>query len=184
SLPRYDTTSVVTGSIQLPADRYQGPGDRLAFFDQVEARLAALPWVDAFSFATALPGTGAPDAKLEIDGRPAPDGKAPTVWTLSIGRRYFDTIGVALLPGRPVHATDGSTGAGAAIVNERLVELFFKDRDAIGQRIRLLPSTGQTAVLPPWLTIAGVAPTPQQRLAVAPDPMVYVPLRGAPPPAV
>src|SRR5262249_10417610 len=48
----------------------------------------------------------------------------------------------------------------------------------------LLPSTGQTAVLPPWLTIAGVAPTLQQRLAVAPDPMVYVPLRGAPPPAV
>jgi len=181
----YDSRNVVSGSIVLSAERYPTPGDRLRLYDEIDSRLAGIPAVGSFAFAGALPGGGAPAARLEIDGQPHSPDSAPQVWTLTVGPRYFDVLGVALLRGRPFDDRDGSSGAGAAIVNQEFVDRFFPTIDPIGRRIRIAyQGRPATAAAPPWLTIAAIAPTLRQRFAPDPDPIVYLPLRGEAPAAV
>jgi hypothetical protein len=98
-----------------------------------------------------------------------------------VSGRYFDAIGVPLLRGRAFDGRDGLAGSGAAIVNQRFVEMFLPDRDPIGRRVRLLePNLPAAAAVP--LTIVGIARTIRQRTQSAdPDPIVYLPLIAAPP---
>ena len=124
------------------------------------------------------------------------------MFTTTVGARYFETLGRPVLRGRSFTWRDGTPESPHVIVNQRFVELFLRDGDPIGRRIRL--TSDQRAAAPerrrvaagagaaasavtaaeaaPWLTIVGIAPVLRQRMAVAPDPIVYLPA-GADPPA-
>ena len=131
--------------------------------------------------STALPLGGASTRLLAIDGRaPAAGETAPTVWTLTVSPPYFAAIGLQLLRGRGFGDNDGVAGAEAAIVNQRFAEMFFPNDDAIGHHIRLT-DVNASGSPPPWMTIVGVSPTVRQRSLPDPDPVVYVPIRAAPP---
>src|SRR5581483_5757110 len=67
------------------------------------------------------------------------------------------------------------------IVNRRFAEMFFDGADPIGHRVMLTDSSVPDAAA--WLTIVGVSPTVRQRPFPDPDPIVYVPMREAPPAA-
>src|SRR5207247_8465119 len=143
-------------------------------------RLAALPGVSLVAVATALPLGGAMPRTLTIDGYAMrPDATPPTVWTVTVGGRYFDAIGVPLVRGRAFGDRDGLPGYEAAIVNQRFADMFFSGTDAIGRRVRLTEANAPAA---PALAIVGVVPSVRQRTTTAdPDPIVYVPLAAAPP---
>ena len=66
--------------------------------------------------------------------------------------RFFDIVDVKPVRGRTFDRADGPDAQPVAIVNERFAELFFKDRDPLGARIKL----GADDV--PWRTIVGVVP--------------------------
>jgi len=102
------------------------------------------------------------------------------VWSLIVGSQYFETIGVQILRGRPFSDRDGAAGAEGAIVNQRFAEMYFPNDDPIGHRIRLTDANASSAPAP-WTTIVGVSPTVRQRPLPNPDPIVYLPLRAAPP---
>ena len=76
----------------------------------------------------------------------------PLARRIVITPRFFDIVDVRPVRGRVFERTDGPDAQPVAIVNERFVELFFKDRDPLGARIKL----GQDDV--PWRTIVGVVP--------------------------
>jgi hypothetical protein len=106
------------------------------------------------------------------------------VTLVTIGPRYFETIGMQLSRGRPFGTTDGTGGHEAAIVNQRFVAMHFAGQDPIGRRIKLNPDgAAPPGPAPGWVTVVGVSPSIRQRFATEaePDPVVYLPLRAQAP---
>jgi putative ABC transport system permease protein len=177
----FNASNLITMSIALPADTYRSPDRRIDFYRQLEERLGGIAAVRSVAVTTALPLSGAAARQLEIDGRPAVAGEtAPTVWTVTVSTRYFDALGLHLRRGRTFSDGDGTTRHEAAIVNQRFAEMYFSNDDPLRYRIRL-NEAGAAGLRPPWLTIVGVSPTVRQRGLPDPDPIVYLPLRAAPP---
>ena len=175
-----DSRQVITAAITLPAASYQSPGQRNEFYRRLHERLAANPAISTMSIASALPLQGAPQQRLEIQGRPPTGDRGPSVRTVMVAPQYFQTLGLTLPRGRDFTDDDGAPGQAHAIVNERLVSELFSGQDPIGQRISFVPSEGSS--VRNWLTIVGVAPDIRQRPVPEPDALVYVPYRTAAPP--
>jgi predicted permease len=174
--------NMLTTWVTLSADRYATPDSRRNFYrdllDQVHRTAGGS--VTA-AIATALPLSGGAVRPVTIEGQPVvPAQTAPTVWTLTVSPRYFETMGVSLLRGRPFTDRDGLPQSEVAIVNQRFASMFLAEGDAIGRRVRLggdnIPSDKA-----PVLTVVGIAPTIRQRSLPDPDPIVYVPLSANPP---
>ena len=175
-----DSAPLLSMSVTLPGQSYSSPESRIAFYDTVAERFASVPGVTSVAIASALPRVSAPPMQLEIAGRESPGDIAfPTVVVVGAGDRYFETLGMPLVRGRLFTRIDGSPGQETAIVNQRLVDMFFGTRDPLGQLIRV--ARPGTTVSGPWVRIVGVAPTIRQRPGgISPDPVVYVPHRSSP----
>jgi putative ABC transport system permease protein len=197
-----DTSNLLTMWVTPAPQRYPTAADRLEFYRRLDERLGALPSIASATIASALPLSGAAPRQLEIDGRSTASGagdRKPTVFVTTVGARYFETLNKPVLRGRSFTWRDGTPEAPSVIVNQRFVELFLRDGDPTGRRIRLTSDQrgpgpggaagssaatggGAASAPAPWLTIVGVAPMLRQRVVVAPDPIVYLPA-GADPPA-
>jgi putative ABC transport system permease protein len=177
-----DPANVLTTWVTLPADRYPSAATRRAFYTMLEQRVATLPGVTSSAVASTLPLSGAAPRRLELDGeQSATPDPLPTVWTVAVSARYFEALAVPLLRGRAFEERDGTNGAESVIVNQRFVELFSQSVEPIGRRVRLTDSNS-TAPPTPFSHIVGVVPVVRQRTNTADaDPIVYVPIAGAPP---
>jgi putative ABC transport system permease protein len=181
--PPIDMSDLVTTSLALSNQKYRMPEDRLAFYERLEDRLQGMSAVSSAAIATALPRDGAASRELEIDGRAATSGEgALPVWTVTIGRRYFETLGLTLARGRDFNDRDGAEGYQSVIVNQQLADTYFLNTDPIGRRIRV--KTQGAAAPQIWATIVGVSPNLRQRQGPDVDPIVYLPYRADPPTAV
>jgi predicted permease len=171
---------VPTGSLMrmvfdLPAETYGSVERRRQFYAQLDEGLEAAFGDDA-ALSSDIPMDGAEQAPLLFDGRPAaPPDARPTASLVTIGPRYFDAIGSAIVRGRAVTAGDGRSGPATAVINERFAALHFGGIEPIGQRIRFDPG-GE------WLTVVGVARNVRQRRTEsgAFDAVVYLPIGANP----
>ena len=103
-----NTTEIVTAAVTLPAASYPTPQQRMDFFSRLEERLKARAEVVSVSRATLLPGEGSSPRLLQIRGQDAPQGEPrPTVLTIDISPRYFETLALGVLKGRDFTALDG-----------------------------------------------------------------------------
>ena len=166
--------------VTLPGEMYQTPDSRSAFYEQLVDRFAAVPGVSSVAVASVMPRIGGPAMQFEIAGQPrTTDGAADTVTVVNAADGYFKTLDLPLVRGRPFTRPDGSPGQERVIVNQRFVDMFFGERDPIGQLVRV--SRVGTPLSGPWARIIGVAPTLRQRVGGRdPDPVVYLPFRSAP----
>jgi putative ABC transport system permease protein len=175
-----DTSRLLTMQMALPFRKYRNSDERNAFIKRVEERLAAVGALEAATVASNWPLGGGRGIQLTIDGQPKPD-RLPIVTLLSVGVKYFDTVGARVVRGRPFTEADGTAGLATAIVSQRFVEMYFPNEDPIGRRI-LLTDDVPSALGPPLpaLTVVGVSPTIRQRLPQnqqdpEADPVVYIP---------
>ena len=175
-----DSAPLLSMWITLPGANYPSPESRAAFHDEVAGQLAAIPGVESVTVGSVLPRVSAPPMQLEIAGREAAGGSAlPIVAMVGAGDNYFETLAVSLVRGRAFTRLDGSPGQEAAIVNQRLVDMFFGSSDPIGQLIRVArPGTTASGS---WARIVGVSPAIRQRPGgFGSDPVVYFPHRSSP----
>jgi putative ABC transport system permease protein len=159
-----ETSTLAQLRLDMPPPKYDTPEQRLGLYRILEERLASLSGFRV-SLASATPLDGGAERHLVIDGRPDADARnLPSVTVVSIGDRYFDTIGARWIRGRTFERGDGEPGRGAVIINERLADMFFRNADPIGQRIQLrTPTRGAvSAPAPEWMTIVGVAQNVRQ----------------------
>ncbi len=176
-----DPTNLVTSAVTLSAERYRTPERRLAFYEQLDTRLAQIPSLSGTAVATALPLGGAAAQAVEIEGQARPSGElAPIVWAVAISDRYFDVLSIPLLQGRAFASRDGLAGYESVIVNQQFARAFFPGVDSIGRHIRLTETRAPNGTAP-WLTIVGVSAIVRQRSTSDPDPIVYLPLNAGPP---
>ena len=180
-----ETSHLLTMRLALPNQKYPTPEQRRAFYDRLDQRLAGIAGIQAATIATNMPLGGGTPRLLAIDGHQPTDGEQPqTVTQVTIGARYFETMGLRILRGRVFDDLDGTPGHDTAIVNQRFAAMHFGGEDPIGRRIKLTPDgPALPGPAPAWLTIVGISPTIRQRNVqeAQPDPVVYLPLRAQAP---
>lgn len=176
-------TNLLTAQLTLPGNRYRSREARLDIYREVTEAIDRTAAVTSSTLVRALPSRGnggTAERQVVFQDRPEAEELAPTVRTLTVRARYFETRGIPLLRGRDF-THDEAPRTGEVIVNRRFAEVHFADDTPIGQRLQLLGAAVGEGV-PEWLTIVGVAPTVRQRLGQSqPEPLVYLPYHVAPP---
>jgi len=173
------TSRVSTMLLNLPEARYPRADAQVSFFDQLDQRLQALPGVEAVAIASALPAGGSKRVPFELDGAaPLDEQRRPALSMLTVGPRYFDTLGAAVVGGRDFDEHDGAAAAPASIVNRRFASAYWPGQDPLGKRLRLFNGKTPSA----WLTVVGVVSNIVQNDANRQDvdPVIYVPYRQHP----
>jgi putative ABC transport system permease protein len=130
--------SVLTTGVEIPISRYN-PQQLTAFYRQTEAALMALPGVRSVGFARDLPLQGsALGQPFEISGVPPVDASSrQSAHYQMVNVRYFETLGIAFLKGRPFSDRDLSTSAPVCIVNEEFVRRQLRGREPIGAVVKV-----------------------------------------------
>jgi predicted permease len=184
------TSDAVTTLIRLPARTYATREQRVAFHEQLKARLLSEPGVIASTVASAAPFSQAGRRPLtSVDGRPQTD-PPPEVMTVVVEPEYFRTVLRGLVLGEPFSEWHGTPGHEAAIVNQRFAEVYLGAGNPIGRRLEIRPPTAQRTYLreadgpvpPVSVAIIGVAPDVRQNFDAVP--MVYLPFRSEAPATV
>jgi putative ABC transport system permease protein len=153
--PGIDPARVLTLRVSLPqADTY-GPPERVGFCANLAREGATVSGVTRISAVSHLPLSGANASRaITIDGRPEPPPNqgAGANYRLSCPG-YFDTLGIPLVAGRDFTAADIVGREDVVIVNRALVDRYWPDGGALGQRIKL----GDFGGTNPWMTIVGIS---------------------------
>ena len=152
--PGFRADGVLALRITLPRDRYEGDA-RVAFADQLLERLHALPGVSDVALGSDLPLRGNTSAAmLVLDERP--DDRV-RYYVHRVTPDYLQTLGIPLIRGRDIAATDRPDSPPVVVVTEAMARRFWPSDDAIGRRIRLGSADG------PVVTVVGVVRTPRFR---------------------
>jgi putative ABC transport system permease protein len=184
------TSDAVTTVIRLPAKTYATRDQRIAFHEQLKARLLSVPGVAASTVASAAPFSPAGRRQLtSIDGRPTTD-PPPDVMTVVVEPAYFRTVLRGLVLGEPFSELHGYPGHEAAIVNQRFAEVYLGAGSPIGRRLEIRPPTVQRTYLreadgpAPPVSVAIIGVSPDIRQVWDAVPMVYLPFRAEAPAAM
>jgi predicted permease len=115
---------------------------RLAGYSQAElpgiyarllAEAAQIPGVRSVSLGQVGPATGsATQSSVMIQGYTPASGHDPVITEEWIGPRYLATLGMKLLAGRDLTASDVAGARKVAIINETMAKQFFSGRNPIG----------------------------------------------------
>jgi len=149
------TDHVITATMTLGEKSYSEPARRLAFFEELEARLRRVPGVTEVAMSTSLPPSGNSGgsmlyAGIDVQGRPRmTEGTGGSVTYRTVTPRYFAALGVPILRGRGFSEEDRDPHQNAVILSDTLARRMFPGDDPLGKQIR----PGRTG---PWLTVVGV----------------------------
>jgi len=170
--PHFNPHYLLALDVNLPSSRYNDQ-QTVLFYDQLLAKLRALPGVDAASAAWPLPFSGN-DATIsfEIQGRPSPPGQHPFAALAVVSPGYFHTLGIALLRGREFNLRDDAKSPPVVIVSQNFARQYFPNQNPIGQHMR--PGIGDEKA--PMREIVGVvADIKHDSLSDDFDPRYYLP---------
>jgi putative ABC transport system permease protein len=160
-----------------------------ALRDRAVETVRAIPGVTAVSHATRLPL--APDINVTGVVVPSyhtgPDDDT-TVDVVSIGAGYFEAVGVPVLEGRAISASDVAQQRRVAVVNETMARLLWPQGSAVGGRLH---TEGRSSEPYEVIGIArdhkvrsvGEAPQPYLHLPASPSRAVGLVVRTATPAA-
>jgi putative ABC transport system permease protein len=153
--PGFNPDGVLTMRLFLPAEIYQQPAQRVAFYQQALEKIKALPEVETVSAASAVPMTtdgfsGTVSGENSIVG---PNDLPVETEMRSVTPEYFRTLGIELLKGRAFTEADSVGTERVAIVDESFVRRFYPNEEPLGKRIK----RGRLDSANPWLTVVGVA---------------------------
>jgi putative ABC transport system permease protein len=169
--PDLETSRLLTMTLRLPSEKYPAEADRSAFYQRLEEQLRSVQRAAPVTIAASPPLMGGGRREVSIDGRlPAVGEELPSVQRVSIGSRYFETLGLRPIRGRTLTDDDAQPGRKAVMVNRRFAERFFPAVDPISRSVTLL---GDSQV-PQRVTIVGIAPDLLADMTQV-EPVVYLP---------
>ena len=130
----FEPDRLATIQVAAVGPRFEGEERAIRLGREVEARVAALPGVQAVGIASVLPVSfnGNTDW-IRIIGRPW-DGRHIEVNMREVNAGYFTAVRTRLLRGRVFGPTDIAGRPKVAIINRTLAAMHFADRNPIGQR--------------------------------------------------
>lgn len=137
--PGFTAERLLALELRLPPSRYADRDARLQFYQTLEDRLDAQPWVASASTVGCPPTRGnCGDWWYSVDGLPQPSEDAVPMARFDAAQAgVFSTLGVTLRAGREFDDADGPD-ARIAVVNEALTRRWWDDpQSAIGQSIKI-----------------------------------------------
>jgi predicted permease len=170
----FATEGVLFGNVDLVAAGYN-PTRIRNFQDQLTDRVQAIPgvasmvWSKWVPFSLRSPG----EAAIVVEGYETAPGEQPVVEYNEVGPGYFSTTGTALDAGRDFSLADSATTVPVAVVNEAMVQRFWRGENPVGKRFQV---KGR------WMQIVGVAKTTKyESLVENSKPFFYTALRQGQP---
>jgi predicted permease len=151
----FDRARLVTFSMALPAADYPQAALRAALYQRLLEKLRGVAGIQSASAMSGLPPNRPLNANdTDIDNYTAPpEGPFENVdYYQNVMTDYFETMGIPIVAGRSFQPSDAASAGMVAVVNETLVNTFWKGQNPIGQRLR--PCCGDQI---PWFTVVGVA---------------------------
>src|SRR5262245_22644739 len=164
---------VALASIEFELSGIHDMATRQVLAGRVVDRVEALPGVEAASVASFVPlgFLGYWSAPVNVPGYAPRAGESTTFLVNRVGRRYFETMGIPILRGRPIDASDVQGARAVAVVNQAFAQRFWGDGDAVDRRITIADAV---------VTIVGVAGNGKYEylspLDAASPPFVYLPV--------
>jgi len=165
------TDNVISFSVQPSLNGYDTPRS-IALFDQMRARIAALPGVRSVGTGEVPTLTGDDEgSNITAEGGPQLAEELQDVDYDAVSPGYFSTLGIALLSGREFTQSDGATTPKVAIASEAMVKRFFPGRNPIGAHFAFGGGNKK-----PDIEIVGVVKdVKQEHVSSAIQPYVYIP---------
>jgi putative ABC transport system permease protein len=173
-----NTANVLALEAPIEDPALQQPA-KLAMYERMRDRLAALPGVEVASIGSNVPLRTTPFLlEVKAEGRAVNSGEAtPHANWKTADPNYFKAAGIPLLKGRAFASTDTRGAAQVVILNEAFAKKLFGDKDPIGRRVAW---TGEVLkfvpISPDWRTVVGiVGDTRDAGLDTDPAPTMFQP---------
>jgi putative ABC transport system permease protein len=110
----------------------------IQFYEQVLARLSALPGVQSASAGWPIPmGSVNATISFNIQGQPIAKGDEPSEALGLAMPGYFETMRIPLVLGRTFGEQDGLKGAPTIIVNQAFANKYFRGENPLGKHIQV-----------------------------------------------
>ncbi len=151
--PGFDPNGVLAVRLNLPSLKYDSAQKIVAFYDELQQRLRALPGVDATGLTQEVPLTGW-GWTSQFKARTWPSGRyGSEVAHRATSAGYFPALHVPIVRGRNFGPEDGPRTPPVVLINQALADQFFHGEDPIGQRVAFdrIPDSTST-----WYTIIGI----------------------------
>ncbi|HWC96857.1 MAG TPA: ABC transporter permease [Candidatus Sulfopaludibacter sp.] len=168
--PGFRPDRVLTIDFSLPERRYDNPARVAGFYRDLLARVRATPGVESAGLVTVAPlGGHFMDTTFTIEGRPPlPAGQFLDAVVRSADPNYFQAAGIPLKRGRVFTAAEWLDAANKAVITESMASTFFPNEEPLGKYLRLSDKL--------VFEIVGIVGDTRQKLASAPEPMMYFPI--------
>ena len=170
----FSTRDVLSSGVDMVGAGYDKPRMR-NFQDQLSDRVQRIGGVQSIAWSRTVPFSlrSYPSAPIGVDGFVPEAGEQTNVDYNDVGAGYLSTMGIPLLSGREFTVADNETSLPVAVVNETMMQRFWRGENPVGKRLQV---DGR------WLQVVGVARNAKYfSLLETAKPFFYTPLRqGAP----
>jgi predicted permease len=174
--PDHLLTMVVSIGGSIGSSTEGASGRAPAFYQQALDRVRAVPGVESAGFTNHLPIAG--DIwgfPFWIEGRllPHPGEEPDAAFRLALPG-YLEAMGMPVVRGRAIAATDTAAGPGVVVINECFAQRHWPGENPIGKRLTI--ENPATTPSPHWLTVIGVTKTAiRSDWAQAPEEEFFLP---------
>ena len=171
-----DPEHVLFTRVPLPKGRYDTREAKQQFFDQLVARVKALPGVVEASVGNTLPPYGGINGEIEVAGT-THEGNWRALSQL-VGEGYFATLRLKLRHGRLLSGDDVAQARRVVVVNRTFVEKYLGPSEPLGRTVRfkILETAPPGAIENAVFEIVGVVADAKNRgIQDAPDPEAFLP---------
>jgi putative ABC transport system permease protein len=137
--PGFHVEKALTFRISLPPSAYAEEPRRTAFYEELLARLGALPGVRSTGGVWGLPlGGNKAYMSFAVEGRPPlPPAQQPSMQMQIATADYFRTMEIPVTRGRGFEPGDRAGAPQVVLLSETAVRRFFAGEDPIGKRIKV-----------------------------------------------
>jgi predicted permease len=160
----FNSHGVVTASVALPRTRYPKPEVLRDFMNRALPAVRAIPGVSLAGATEVIPlGGDHNDSVILAEGyRMKPSESLISPLNMSVTPGYFEAMGITMVSGRSFDDRDNENAPRVVIVDERLAQHFWPDRNPLGRRM-YMPSDAKDLLKidehTVWITVVGVART-------------------------
>ena len=137
--PGFEADSQLTFRLRLSGTEYADRATRIAFNEQLEERLEAIPGIDAVGTTSILPfAQGVLWLPIGTESYVPPQGEDHQIISelRFVTPTYFEAMGIPLIRGRGFDERDRLDAAPVAMIDKSFAETYFPQRNPIGTQLR------------------------------------------------
>ena len=136
--PGFEQEHLLTTWTLASSGQFENRRQVAEYFARAEEELRSLPGVVAVGSGSAGPLFGGDgEGHFILDGQSSPDGARQAAYWFDIGPTYFQTLGVRIVRGRDIAASDVVGAPMVAVVNEAFVRRYLGTAEPIGRVVRM-----------------------------------------------